>query len=125
MYGVWQLAVDYYRGNSRYTLVLFPVFIPPKLPGLRSRWLPSLSSVGALLGSAGPGPIDEDVPQGFEAFQGLGRIKTTVMGWDFSVDGFTGIDNFPVLRIGNPAQNEGLLVREYIRVSRAGSGAHW
>ncbi len=121
-YGLWQLAVDYYWGEIRYTLALFPVFIPPKLPGLRSRWLPNLSAVGTLFSNIGAERIAEDVPRGLEAFQALGRIKTTYMGWDFSLDGFTGVDNFPVLREGSPARNETSLVREYIRVSTVGFG---
>jgi hypothetical protein len=123
-YGYWQIALDYYRNSTMFSLSILPFFQPPKIPGLNSRWVIGLLRPGLLfpqdfqnlipLSESNVG-FDEDIPEGMDAVQLLARMKTTTRGWDFFFHIFNGISMYPVLRAGDPGREESDLVREYIR----------
>ena len=128
-YGLWLLTVDAYKKGIRYSVTLLPFFIPSKAPSTRSRWLPVLE--GSLIPKdfqffdTGIDPISgisENFPGGVHKIRLLSSAKTTLQGWDLILVGTTGVSSAPVLRLGNPAGGETLLVREYIHATTAGFG---
>lgn len=130
-YGLWQVTIDYYKDASTFSFSLFPFFIPPKIPSMKSRWISSIATGGTAIFkdfqffnrqvdvSRG---INEDLPDGLDEFQILARINTIFKGWDFFVSGFNGISTSPVMRPGDSAKAETDLVRQYIRATRASFG---
>jgi hypothetical protein len=128
-YGLWLLTVDGYRRGVRYSVTLLPFFTPSKTPGARSRWLPPLE--GSLMpkdfqffnkGIDPASGISEAFPRGSRKVRLLSSAKTTLQGWDLLLTVSTGVAPAPVLRAGDPARGETLLVREYIRATTAGLG---
>ena len=129
--GVWLASLDWYRGDTVWTLAVVPLFSPARLPAASSRWaiFPDLEIPAAFRVPEAAGfdptnlPAEVDYPSGADAVQVLVRAKANLPGWDIFVAALRGVGHYPVLRSGSPGEGEGPLVQEYVPESVAAAGA--
>ncbi len=125
--GTWLAKVDFFKGNTTYSLTVIPYFTPLKRPHTSSRW----SGVGGSTFSL-ESLIPNDLPTSnvtttsgerfprrtLKNVQGIFKVKTTVKGWDFFLQAFHGPNFFPVLT----QQSTNNFLTEKVRVGHYSTG---
>ena len=112
--GIWLSQIDYFKGDTTFTLAVIPFFTPLKRPPTTSRWSgagDSSNSIESLIpnnlplatsGVPSTTSVEEFPVRTLKNVQALLRVKTTVKGWDFFLAAFHGPNFFPVLAAESP-----------------------
>jgi len=99
--GVWQLRGDFYKKDYAFTFVFLPSYSEGKTPSERTRWTGTAEDESAdydFSSASASGTKKEIVAVQPKNFSYLGRVKTTLKGWDVYLAGFYGVSPYSVLR---------------------------
>ncbi|NQU11271.1 hypothetical protein HQ590_10800, partial [bacterium] len=121
--GIWQVRTDYYPTDSlTLSLVILPVYQPPKLPDPQSPWILDTSSFPAasLPGDLNPQLADSSPRVGLENTSLLLQQRTTGAGWDWVSSVYYGLRPVLTGRFVPPATIR--VDRDATRVLEVGNG---
>ncbi len=128
--GTWLSQIDYFKGNTTFTLAVIPFFTPLKRPPTTSRWSgvgDSSNSIESLIPNNLPSVTstvtsstsEEEFPvRTLKNVQSILKMKTTVKGWDFFLAAFNGPNFFPVLA----GESSSKFKTEQVRVANFSTG---
>lgn len=115
--GVWQTRANLYLADWQLSLAALPVFQPPKVPGMESRWW--IRDLEPIIGEPVPpgaeGRVERSVPGVSVKNTGaLATIKTRQQNWDFFTTAYHGYSAYPVTRLEKPEPDYYLVTQEYL-----------
>lgn len=120
--GIWQMRANLYAGNWQFSAAALPVFQPPKVPGIESRWW--IRRIEPITGQPVPpgatGSLERNIPSvGTENTGILATVKTRQRQWDAFSTVYYGYTPYPVTRVETPSPGEYLVTLDYL------SGFEW
>lgn len=100
--GVWQAQAEYYRGQSTFSMTVYPVPERSKRPVKSSRWTTGPKQdfdFGDEFDDVEIGDLEEVVPDvRLEHVSLAAQVKTIYSGWDIFVLGYYGLNPFSVVK---------------------------
>lgn len=115
--GAWQARAEYHLRDWQVAVAALPVFQPPKVPGIESRWW--LRRIEPITGEPIPpgatGSLERDIPgTSWENTSALASIKTRQQQWDFFTTAYHGYTPYSVTRVASPSPGQYIVTLEYV-----------
>ncbi|ADR18417.1 hypothetical protein Calni_0504 [Calditerrivibrio nitroreducens DSM 19672] len=121
--GLWQIRTDYFQKNTNYTFVFLPAYNESKVPSQVTRWSGETDNESSSTEFDGVSEKDinkEIVNVTPKNFSYLGRVKTTLKGWDLFLSAYYGVSPYSVLK--KDQDNSNKYYREHPMIISSSAG---